>query len=388
VYKDLLFTGQPDRYEAISAAELSASPLAAYVLAEMPHDLDAVREKTMTYADLRAKHEGVLEQFTTSINDNTDLETASVTQLDLAFMLGGYLPLNEDAYHETPPRLLALLDQQADRFGLPHRMDYALIIDVNSAEFRRTGRMRTFTTGETALGERDFYLGHSESEPFVKDAAYQLRSLVEALDAVDVNRTLEAAAASMVTFRRYMGEYMKLSKDAFATMRPYLASYPDGIRNASGAFMPSVQLAELALHMPTDGQNTYIDECMPYFPAWSRQTIRAFQEQSMRGDNVVTRVTSGDLVLDKGGKEALNGLVEAFLTFRTTHLAATRKQIPEAFGQAPPMSRRQIHEFGEPDIMGEGDDRSKKGTAGFDIVNILGGAANRLVVTLKALEEN
>lgn len=386
--KNALFTGQPDVHEAVAAAELSASPLAHYVLAEMPNDLEAIRAESMSYEDLRAKHDAVLDQFALEIDANTDIEKATVTQLDLAFMLGAYLPLKENAYREASPQLMALLDQQADRFGLPRRMDYDLIIDVNSAEYHRTGRMRTFTVGENALGERDFYLGHSESERFVKAAAYQLHSLIEMPETVDVNRTLEAAAANMKTFREYMGYYMRLSRVAFDTMRPYLDSYPDGTRNASGAFMPSVQLAELALHTPTEGQNTYIDESMSYFPAWSRDIVKTFQEQSMRGNNVVTRVVSGDLVLDENGKKALDGLVNEFLTFRTTHLAATRKQIPQAFDQEPPTSRRQIREFGEPDIMGEGDDRSKKGTAGFNIVNVLGGAAHRLAMTQQQLLED
>jgi len=301
-------------------------------------------------------------------------------------MLGGYLPLEGDGpYRAAPPQLLGLLDQQADRFGLPARMDYELIIDVNSEEYLRSGHMRTFLGGEDALHERDFYLGHHESEPFIKAAAYQLRSAVEYPEHVDAGRTIGAALEGMKTFDAYMGAYTRLSEDVFGTMmRPYLGSYPDGTRNASGAFMASVQLAELMLHAPTEGQTKYIDESMRYFPRWSKEIMKGWHEESARGGNVTDMVLGGELRLSVDAKTSLIELLNKFLDFRLKHLAVTRKQIPIAFeGRDVPVSRKQLAEFGEPDILAEG----AKGTAGFDIIHVLGGAAYRLIANKQQLEE-
>jgi hypothetical protein len=416
---ETLFTGRPDEPERIAPAEMSPSPLGRYVTTEMPGDLAAIRAvqewtesvdflgfayqkaskeaKTpdlgalreeyvrIAYGGMRTKQEAALNGVVHQIGSNTDSHIATITQLDLAFMLGGYLPLEGDAYRAAPPQLLGLLDQQADRFGLPPRMDYELVIDVNCKEYLRNGHMRTFLAGEAALEERDFYFGHYESEPYVKAVAYQLHSAIDHPERVDITGILEAALGNMHKFREYMAAYLRLRKEGvFDVMRPYLASYPDGIRNASGAFMPSVQLAELALHAPSEGQNTYIDESMRYFPRWAREVMTGWQEQSMRGNNIEDLVSSGKLSLDDEGKPFLTQLIGEFLRFRTTHMAATRRQIPEAFvDRDVPVSRRQLARFGEPDIMADG----KKGTAGFDIVNVLGGAAHRLVIAGENVEQ-
>ncbi|HWZ66037.1 MAG TPA: hypothetical protein VNX65_04605 [Patescibacteria group bacterium] len=381
--KSDLFTSLPDSQELVASVESSISPLGEYTLGEMPNDLAAVRDGGMSYTELRTKQEAVLTDVALQIAGNTDPHVATITQLDLAFMLGGYLPLEAHAYREAPAQLLGLLDQHADRFGLPARMDYELIIDINTEEYRRTGHMRTFTNGNTALAERDFYQGHHDSEVYVKAAAYQLRNIVEHPNNGNAGRIIEAASSNMRIFREYMATYMRLTKDDFGTMRPYLASYPDGIRNASGAFMPSVQLTELALHAPTAEQGMYMDESMRYFPRWARDILGDWREQSARGCNVLDLVTNGHLELDAHSAHTLKELVDEFLKFRTAHMAATRKQIPEAFeGQVVPVSRRQLAEFGEPDIMAGG----AKGTAGFVIVNVLGGAAHRIVMAQQQLE--
>lgn len=384
--KETLFTGMPEQPGSVLPPETSVSPLARYTLTEMPNDLAAVRAQTMPYAELRSKQHDVLTEHAPAIAANTDPYAAAVTQLDLAFMLGSYLPQKEKTYGEAPPQLHALLEQQATRFDLPARMDYELVIDVNSEEYLRRGHMRTFLAGETALHERDFYFGHYESEPHMKAAAYLLRSTVEHPQRSDTDEVMRAALDNMHNLRQYMAAYARLGKDAMNTFRPYLNTYPDGVRNASGAFMPSVQLAELALHAPSKGHNTYLDECLQYFPRQTRGAIAEWREDSAAGHNVLDLVLSGALRLrPKEGVVALEGLLDEFLRFRTAHLGITRKHIPEAFeDRDAPISRRQLAEFGEPDIMAEGE----KGTAGFDIVNVLGGAAYRLVAAKQRLQES
>lgn len=390
--KHELFNNEPTPPEIVSSPEQSSSPLAEYTLTEMVGDLAAVANETMTYDELRTKHETVLAGAAEQMAANTDPQVAKVTQLDLAFMLGGYLKADEHAgpddekiaFRLAPPQLLGLLKQQADRFGVPELMDFDLIIDVNSAEYLEHGHMRTFT-GDP--GERDFYLGHHVSEPHVKAAAYQLRSIIDTPEHVDVNAVLASAADNMQIFRQYMQKYIKLSTAAFGNMRPYLASYPDGTRNASGAFMPGVPLAELALQAPTDEHNKFLDESMPYFPQWSRELIADAREGSARGRNVMDMIASGEITLNQTGENAktmLRTFVDEFVRFRMAHHAATRKQIPQAFPEGAAVSRAALREFGEPDITSE---NGEKGTADFNIQNVLGGAINRLLVTLDTVDQ-
>jgi hypothetical protein len=379
--REQLFTGVPTPAEAIAPFNQSASPLAPYVLSEMIPDLAAIRDGAIDYGDLRAKQEGVLVGTAERIAANNDPTVAKTTQLDLAFMLGGYLPTEKDAFKHAPPHLLGLLRQQADRFGVPHLMDYDLIIDVNSDEHRRNGHMRTFT-GDPS--ERDFYLGHHLSEPYAKTAAYELRNLTDAPHHLDARETLASAADNMDTFFRYMQRYISMSRESFGGIRPYLISYPDGTRNASGAFMPSVPLTELALRPPTPEQDKFLDTAMPYYPQWSKDVIANWRERSARGLNVMDLAETGRINIkdDEIAKHSLMRLIDGFTNFRLAHHAATRKQIPEAF-EGSPVGRKGLKEMGERDIMAEG----VKGTADYNLTNLLGGTVSRTMALRDQVED-
>jgi hypothetical protein len=383
--KDILFEKTPDSDERLQNPIPPITLVNEYILGEMPDDLEAIRNETLTYEELRARHAALLLVARPDIEANTDEQVALVTQLGLGFMLGAYLPLEKKAYETAPPELLELLESQAQRFNLPRRMDYELIIDVNTSEYFRTGVMHKFLKSENSLGERDFYQGHNESEFFVKRVASTLQDVIATPDGPVVDVLLATAAADMKNFRQYMQKYFGLSLEAFGSMRPYLAEYPDGIRNASGAFMPSVQLAELALHKPTDGHQVYLDESMPYFPRWSRPEMADKREKSLAGRNIQDLLESGELELSEAGMKSLLTVVREFITFRTTHSAVTRPQIPSVFKgrDDDPKNLNALRAFGEPDILADGG----KGTAGFDVVNVLGGATHRVVILLDELSE-
>ncbi len=371
--------------ENIREPQPTRTPTQEYVLHAMPDALRMVKEGTLSYAQLRQSQAALLDNAAESILGNTDERTALVTQLDLAFMLGGYLPSGSDAYVNAPSQLLALLDYQAETFNLPNRMDYELIIDVNTEEFNTTGHMRTYLNGPDAQSERDFYLGHHVSESYLKQVASSLDGIVVGdITGADIQPTLQTAQQNLKLFREYMAAYMRLSATVFDTsLRPYLATYPDGIRNASGAFMPSVQLTELALHAPTEQQTKYIDMALPYFPRATRAKIENAHQQSLSGKNLADMITAGDLSLDRESSNMLNAIVEEFITFRTTHLAVVRHKIPQAFVEdAGPKSRQQFAAFGEPDIMADGE----KGTADFHIVNFLAGSVHRLIQAKRQLD--
>jgi len=380
--------------ELYSGPEVPRSPLAEYVIGQLPQDLAHLRGQGdasdyrygFTYQQLRDKHAAVLEHYAPLIAANTDPIVAEEVQLDLAFMLGSYL--HPKAAGVQPPALLqAMLGYNATHFGLPKYMDYELIIDVNSREYLRTGRMRTYLQGEEALSERDFYLGHYLATPSINSAAFALRGLLDDPKHEDSTAILQSSADNMKTFVQYMKAYMNLDKDHFAALRPYLASYPDGTRNASGAFIPGVQFLELTLKTPSEGQNVFLEESIPYMPRWGRPVVRQWRNHAERGHNVQDLLGSGDLQLEEEGLVALKEIVRSLVGFRMAHRRATYKQIAEAFEEDAhgpiPKGNAELTAFGEPPIMEAG----AAGTAGFSVRNLLTGSISRTIRLLNELND-
>ncbi|GAA2217290.1 hypothetical protein GCM10010360_35350 [Streptomyces nogalater] len=381
----------PRRGTARDAGPLSRSPLGPYVLNRLPADLAAVTQGRSTYARLAAEQCRVLSA--AGADDGplaADPSCAPLVQLDLLFMLNGYLPAGPAAF---PRPLLAALAAQCDRYpSLDPHMSYELLIDVNCAEWETTGHIRVFSDGELGRLERDFYLGHHLAEPAVRGAFDRLSSLVLEPDAVDPAAALEEALRGLDDFRRYMAQYGRLPREAFQAFRHYHMGHPGGARGASGAFMPSVQLLELALLAPTASYELYLDQSLPYFPAWSRSLVSEWRERSRGGDNVVQAVLDGRLKLDRRAAVALLGVIDTFVNFRMVHLGVTRKAIPEAFEPSTRPTRQSIlAQGGERDFLGgvrPGDGRGDEpGTSGFSVHNVLTNAVHRLLTARHRLAE-
>jgi len=385
---ETLFVGANEarRHQLAGAGELVIPTLTQYVLGEMPQNLREVREGEMTYDALAKKHYDVLTgSVANSIVDNTDLETAKSTQVDLLFMLGGYLPPEDNAYGYVPKSLADVIRLQRDRFGLPDHMDYEMIIDQNTADSRRfNGLLRVFSDEEFGGEEQHFYMGHALAEPHIKDAAYRLRGIVDTQTEVSAS-DLAPIADNMRSFNKYMGAYKRLSTEAFSHFRPYIAPYPDGAKNASGAFMPSVQLMELALHGPMASFTEYLNPAMPYFPAWSRPEIEDWYAMSKAGNNVADKLEAGTLLADKAAIDILSkGIVERFISFRKSHLKITRDQIPEAFEGKAVLSPNDLKTYGERSLAPKTAEET--GSGGYDIQNILANSVFRLEVFQERLE--
>lgn len=381
INKENLFThNMPDTPEH----KTPNGDLEAYTVDELPIDLARIRDNTMSYGELAEKHTSLINKSSLELAGFSSRDEAAVAQLDLVFMMGSYLPSGN--FSHCPDKIIELAQRIAEEHQLSPHMDYELVIDINSREFENTGKMRTFLDGEQGLAERDFYYGHHLSEQHIKDVAMQLNSLVmnSQLDNESILTIFTNANASMREFKEHMAKYAKLSREAFGSMRPYLASYPNGKRNASGAFMPSVQLAELMLHTPSQEHQMYIEESMPYFPSWSRDLMAEWRELSLDGANITSLLESGALSLDADSMLLFEKMIDDFYRFRAIHMGITKKQIPEAFtNRTVPTGREQIKDFGEPDIMADG----VVGTAGFDVVNILGGSASRLASLQDKVEQ-
>ncbi|MFJ4622336.1 hypothetical protein [Streptomyces sp. NPDC088812] len=346
------------------------------MIERLPADLTAVSRGQVTYAELAAKQCGLLRECgpgeDTFLTD--DPAAAHLVQLDLLFMLNGYLPAGPAAFPR--PLLAAVTDRCARYPALDAHMSYELLIDVNCAEWERTGDIRVFTEGALGLLERDFYLGHRLAEPSVWTAFDRLRSLVLEPDSEDPAVCLEEALRCLDEFRLCMAQYGRLPAEAFQAFRPYHMGHPGGPRGASGAFMPSVQLLELVLLAPTPQYEVFLDHSLPYFPAWSRPLVTEWRERSRKGDNVVTAVVDGRLKPDERAAGALLAVLDKFTDFRMVHLNVTRKTLPGAFpAGVRPTRRTLLDQPGERDVLGSDD----PGTSGFDAHNVLTNAVHRLL---------
>lgn len=383
MHREQLFTGFTEPAVAEVGPELGRSPLETYTTQEMPAALRAISEGRMTYKDLAAQQTVLLTEMAPTIAANLDPRVARETQLDLLFMFGGYIPTEDDMYRTSPPALNGLIRQQCGRFeDLKPYMTYEMIVDVNAAAYNRTGVMRVYADGIDGQHERDFYLGHHLAEPFARNAAYNLQALATRPDLYDAGATLTSVRDDLNEFNRFMGSFARLPKESFGYFRQYLAGYADGTRNASGAFMPSVQLLELATMPPTPMYEVYLRESMKYFPAWSRPDMQAWHQASKEGVNIEDQINSRHLRLDDEARATLLEVIDGFIDFRMTHLGITKKQIPAAFSSLKQLTRRHVElQDGEQQIL----EPEQKGTAGFDVRNVLTNSAYRLLMLQRRL---
>ncbi|MEU4093194.1 hypothetical protein [Streptomyces sp. NPDC026673] len=356
------------------AASMRTSPLASYVLDELPADLTAAWSRRTTYRDLADRQSRLLHELGPLDPLVGDLAQARVVQLDLLFMLGGYQPAGPGS---APRSLVDAVAAQCARFPeLDPHMSYELLIDVNADEWHRNGDIRVFTQGATSRLERDFYLGHHLSEPSAQSAFNLLSTMLQEPDAGEPLDVLEDVVRHLEDFRLYMAQYGRLPKDAFETFRRYHMGHPGGPRGASGAFLPSVQLLELVLLSPTPQYELYLDQSMAYFPVWSRPLLTARREASRQGDNVVSMVLDGRMKLDPPALTALLHVLDKFADFRMVHLGVTKKTIPEAFPHTGRVTRRDIaRQAGEEDALND----DHLGTSGFSVHNLLTNSVYRLL---------
>ncbi|MFD8478056.1 hypothetical protein [Kitasatospora sp. NPDC059673] len=364
-----LFNGSAD--SGPRALVRSSSPFRDYVLHDLPGDLAELGRGGLTYSQLACKQREMVAGLG-ALGD--DPRAARVTQLDLLFMRGGFAPAGPRA---APRELTELISAQCARFpSLDPYLSYELLIDVNSEEYERCGDIRVFSQGRLGTLERDFYLGHYLSEPWARSAAYGLRALVTAPDAVKPAAALEDAARCVAEFTSHMASYRRLSGEAFGHFRHFHLGHPGGPRGASGAFMPSVQLLELVLQPPTVDYGSYLDQAMSYFPSWARPVVAQWRSASSLGVNVWQAVRDGRLVLDQAGTARLVQLIDRFVDFRMVHLGITRRMVPEAFPDRTGLTRRAIGaQAGESDIL----HADHSGTSGFGVRQVLTNAVHRLL---------
>jgi len=351
--------------------------LAGYVLHELPKDIKAWNDQTISFDELAARQTLVLEAERERLTTLTDNEQATLAQLDLLMMLGAYLPAKEAAYQYAPALLLELLERLSVTHKLPPRLTYEFIVDVNVTAFLQSGgNMHTFSTD---LVERDFYLGHYLAEQHIRRSYEQLHTLLEQPDATDKHSHLQEVLTGLEQFTAYMAAFARLPAESYAYFRRFLVPYPDKIKNASGAFMPTPQLFETLLHAPGAAQTEYLRRNLRYFPRWAQEKLQLQVEGKEPALNVQSLLDQDALHLDAGERQLLDAIIEQFVRFKLTHIKVASSKIPEAFPKSPITTREDLRAFRpQLDVHRDGTG-AKQGTGGFAPQDFLADGVRRLL---------
>lgn len=364
------------------------TPLARYVLEDFPTDLWKCSEGTMPLQELTVRHGQLLTSERARIEAITDKQAALEVQLDLVMLLGGYLLDRSQGFDLVPPSLLVLLESNVVRHGIAPRMTYELIVDVNAEAFIRSGgHIRIFSRGDISPIERDFYIGHYFAEKHIRGAYEALFDILEHPLTPHMAERLRTILVGLEQFTSFMGVFGRLPHKEYGYFRRFLSMYPDKIKNASGAFMPSPQLFEMLLHKPGYAQSTYIADNMQYFSQWAQPLLETQQDRANNGQTIEDMLASGALKPDETEAKLLGAIVEQFIRFKLTHITVASSKIPEAFPKPPMVEREELRGFcpflntvRSAEVQGKA-----QGTGGFVPQDFLGDGVRRLLDLQKRL---
>jgi len=361
-------------------------PLGAFskfVLIEQPELLNAIRAGELSlYAVVDKQRELIINLTREDIGRiiaNQDL--ARVAMLDLSFAVNSVIFSGG-----TPPEEVRELNVRLSQVtGLPETMTFEKIVSVNSK--LPFSQMRAFTSGAVGETEKRFYYAHELMDIKLQETIAIATQSVDALrskgqQGVDeVVVSLEKGAGNMKEFADFMKGFMKMPREHFSIFRQYLSQYPDGTRNASGAFigMPRLNIRLVGL---SPRYEEFLDEGIRYFPVSEQPDIHYARGQAQQGDYLVAQCERLQGEPQQKLAKALIQIIEPIRDFRLGHLAAVVRYIPQAMPEGVKDLKIQLAQTEEEPII---DDKSAvtKGTAGFLPGPLL---RNTLRLDLKALE--
>jgi hypothetical protein len=379
--KDKLFRLTPTQgLLHVETPQPITTPLARYVLEDFPAQLAACVVGEAQLVDVARNQQDMLTHERVRIENPVSREAAHTAQLDLTMLLNGYLLERDNALKLAPSVLLQLLEGNAARYGFASRMTYELLVDVNTEAFIQTGgHIRTFSEGDVAVIERDFYIGHHFAEKHIKSAYETLRSILKEPGQPYKEERLAGVAVGLRRFTEYMSAYSRLPHEEYAYFRRFIAPYPDKVKNASGAFMPSPQLFEMLLHKPGYAQLAFLTDNERYFSQSANKDFRMAQNQAAAGDTVEDMIINGRLSLTKAEATMFRAIVEQFIQFKLTHIKVASSKIPEAFPKRPLLERQELQNF-KPFHGANSDGVGKQeGSGGFRPQDFLGDGVRRLL---------
>jgi hypothetical protein len=160
-----------------------------------------------------------------------------------------------------------------------------------------------------------------------------------------------------------MKAYMKMPRELFSVFRQYLTQYPDGNRNASGAFIGMPRL-QLRLSGSTPTYEEFLRLGMEYFSIGEQEDIDIALDLANQGNYLVSLC---EQLKDEHQLQlaySIRRIIIPIRDFRLSHLAAVHFHVPQALPEGLKHLKSQIQDTEEESII---DDQSNslKGTAGF-----------------------
>ena len=380
---------KPQRHaEKITTPEVEPNvlPLGAFstfVLTEQPGLLAEVRAGNLSASDIAQRQRDLLVGLDPAEVNRTisDPEMARFAMLDLSFAMSG---LTFSGI--TPPVEVRQLNAHlAQVTSLPEMMTFEKIVSINSR--LPFSQMRAFTDGTVGDTERRFYYGHDLMDVKMQDTTDITAQSIDILrvkgneganEAVDL---LTRGASNMGEFAEFMRAFMRMPKEHFGEFRQYLSQYPDGTRNASGAFigMPRLNIRLVGL---SPKYEQFLDEGMRYFSINEQPDIQQAREMAQQGHYLVGQCESLQGESQQRVAKALIEVIEPIKDFRLRHLAAVNHFVPQALPEGLKNLKAELASSEEEPILND-ESSVTKGTAGFLPGPLL---RNTLRLDLKALE--
>jgi len=380
--------GQPSRSEAQSSLEteekvLPLGDFSEFILKEQPKMLTQIRGGSLGVEALIKRQRELLrsiasEEMNRIINDP---DMARFAMLDLSFAMSALTFSGV-----TPqPEAQQLNAHLAKITGLPEMMTFEKIVSINSR--LPFSQMRTFTDGAVGDTEKRFYYGHELMDIKLQDTIHVTSQSVEALrvqreDGVEkVIGLLAKGARNMNEFADFMKAFMGMPREHFGLFRQYLSQYPDGTRNASGAFigMPRLNIRLVGL---SPKYEQFLDEGMQYFKINEQSDIQHAREVAQQGDYLVAQCERLHGNPQQNLARSLIQVVEPIRDFRLSHLAAVQYHVPQALPEGLKKLKTELAQTEEEPILDD-ESNATKGTGGFLPGPLL---RNTLRLDLRALE--
>lgn len=371
---------------ARAEGETKILPLGAFskfVLTEQPQLLNVVRAGRLSVDVVIERQRELITNLKAEDIAKTiaDPDLARIAMLDFSFAMNAVI----FSGGTSPEEVTQLNAKLAQATGLPEMMTFEKIISINSK--LPFSQMRTFTDEEIGETEKRFYYGHELMNVKLQettDIAAQSVDILRAEGQQGVDKVVESlgnGASSMKEFADFMKGFMRMPKEHFGVFRQYLSQYPDGTRNASGAFigMPRLNIRLVGL---SPKYEQFLDEGMRYFPINEQSDIQHAREQAQEGDCLFAQCERMQGEPQQKLARALIQVIEPIHDFRLSHLTAVYYHIPQAMPEGLKNLKAELAQTEEEPIL---DDESgkAKGTGGFLPGPLL---RNTLRLDLKALD--
>jgi len=359
-----------------------------FILTEQPRMLTEIRGGRLGVEALIKRQKELLTKLNLEDIEMAarDPMLANIAMLDLTFAFNAAILAGNPHSGSRPSEELEQLSTYfANATGLPRIMTFEKIVGINSKLPYK--QMRTFTGGAVGETERMFYYGHELMDIKLQDTIHVASQSVEVIKRqreIGVDEAvglLVKGARNMNEFADFMKAFMGMPREHFGLFRQYLSQYPDGTRNASGAFigMPRLNIRLVGL---SPKYEQFLDEGMRYFKINEQSDIQHAREVAQQGDYLVAQCERLQGNPQQNLARSLIQVIEPIRDFRLSHLAAVQYHVPQALPEGLRNLKTELAQTEEEPILDD-ESNATKGTGGFLPGPLL---RNTLRMDLRALE--